>query len=77
MCIRRASRGRLERPLSCNEVSGTWGFCEDAAAVDCEVCVACCEAVCVCDCDCDWVGGVLVLAVPLTCDDSPFRSAML
>jgi len=37
MCIRRASRGRFDKPLSCADVKGTCGLLEVVAlSVDCE-----------------------------------------
>lgn len=37
MWIRRASRGRLDFPLSCSEVAGTWAGFATAGVADCFV----------------------------------------
>jgi hypothetical protein len=52
--MRRASRGRLVRPVSCNDVEGKEGFI-GAAAVDVPFGCDCCEG---CDCVLGAVGGL-------------------
>ena len=45
MCIRRASRGRLDFPVSCSEVAGNWGgFATEDIGADEVVCWVVCGA---------------------------------